>query len=103
MALVIGAPGPHAVNPAPITSAAAPPPAPAHLSADATGAMTAVVTSAAMTAAAMTAAMTANKLYVRPSYAFTFLVEDVEGRQADIGNFFLTESDLIAISVAWSE
>src|SRR6516225_10172937 len=100
MALVIGAPGPHAVNPAPITSAAAPPPAPAHLSADATGAMTAVVTSAAMTAAAMTAAMTANKLYVRPSYAFTFLVEDVEGRQAYISNSLPTESDLIAISVA---
>jgi len=74
--------------------------------------MTAVVTSAAMTAAAMSAAtatvaatsaaMTANKLYVRPSY-FTFFVEDVEGRQADIGNFFITESDLIAISIAWSE
>ena len=73
-------------------------------------AMTAAAMSAAMTAAAMSAAtatvaagaMTANKLYVRPSY-FTFLVEDVEGRQADIGNFFITENDLIAVSIAWSE
>jgi hypothetical protein len=71
--------------------------------------MSAAMTAAAMTAAAMSAAtatvaatsaaMTAN---VRPSY-FTFFVEDVEGRQADIGNFFITESDLIAISIAWSE
>ena len=66
--------------------------------------MTAAAMSAATaTVAATSAAMTANKLYVRPSYAFTFLVEDVEGRQADIGDFFLTESHLIAISVAWSQ
>jgi hypothetical protein len=50
--------------------------------------------------AAMTAATAmANKLYHR-GCSVAFLVEDVERRQADIRDFFLTEEDLIAISVA---
>jgi hypothetical protein len=43
----------------------------------------------------------ANKLYHR-GCSIAFLVEDVERRQADIRDFFLTKSDLLAISVAWS-
>jgi hypothetical protein len=55
----------------------------------------------AATAAAMTAsAAVPNKFYVWLSCAFAFLVEDVERRQADVRDFFLTKEDLIAISVA---
>jgi len=63
----------------------------------------AAMSAATATVAATSAAMTANKLYVRPSYAFAFLVEDVEGRQFFFSDSATTESDLIAISVAWSE
>src|SRR5690349_18641410 len=59
------------------------------------------VASAAMTAAtAMAAAATmANKLHHRRC-SVAFFVEYVERSQADIRDFFLTEEDLIAISVA---
>jgi len=51
-------------------------------------------------AAAVTAVTTmADKFYERRC-SVAFLVEDVERRQADIPDFFLTEEDLIAISVA---
>jgi len=51
-------------------------------------------------AAAVTAVTTmANKLK-HWGCSVAFLVEDVERRQADIPDFFLTEEDLIAISVA---
>ena len=58
--------------------------------------------SASAAAAAATAAAS-GELNVALNRLAGLIVEDVEGRQADIGNFFLTESDLIAISVAWSE
>jgi hypothetical protein len=48
-------------------------------------------------AVAATAAM-ADELYARLSCVFAFFVEDIERRQADVGDFLLTESDLIAIS-----
>jgi len=41
----------------------------------------------------------ANKLHHRRC-SVAFFVEYVEGSQADIRDFFLTEEDLIAISVA---
>jgi hypothetical protein len=60
-----------------------------------------VASAAAMTAAtAMAAAATmANKLHHRRC-SVAFFVEYVERSQADIRDFFLTEEDLIAISVA---
>jgi hypothetical protein len=63
-------------------------------------AMTAVAAAgvAASTSVAAVAAM-ADKLHHRRC-PIAFLVEDVERRQADVRNFFLTEEDLIAISVA---
>jgi hypothetical protein len=63
-------------------------------------ASTADMRAAAATTVASAAAM-ADKFYVRPSCAFGFFVEDVERRQADIRDFFLAESDLIAISGVW--
>jgi hypothetical protein len=60
-----------------------------------------VASAATATAAAMTAtAAAANKFYVRRSCVLAFLVEDVERCQANVCDFFLTEEDLIAISVA---
>src|SRR6185295_11834474 len=60
-----------------------------------------VASAAAMTAAAaMAAAATmANKLHHRRR-SVAFFVEYVKRSQADIRDFFLTEEDLIAISVA---
>jgi hypothetical protein len=52
-------------------------------------------------AAMAPAAAVTNKLHHRRC-AVAFFVEYVEGSQADIRDFFLTKSDLIAISVAWS-
>jgi len=40
-----------------------------------------------------------NKFYAWLSGIFAFLVEDVERRQADVRDFFLMESNSIAISV----
>jgi len=48
----------------------------------------------------MTTAATADKLHHRRCTVATFSVEDVEGRQANVRDFLLTEEDLIAISVA---
>jgi hypothetical protein len=64
-------------------------------------AMTAVaaVGVAASTSVATVTTM-ADKFYQRRC-SVAFIVEDVERRQADIPDFFLTEEDLIAISVAW--
>jgi hypothetical protein len=42
----------------------------------------------------------ADKLYHR-GCSVAFFVKYVEGSQADIRDFFLTKSELIAISVAW--
>jgi hypothetical protein len=64
-----------------------------------------VAASAAMaTAAAMVAAMAAmaaavaDKLYIRQRCSVGFLVEDIERRQADVGDFLLTESYVVTIS-----
>jgi len=69
----------------------------------ATSAATGVAAVAAVTAtgvAAVAAVTTmADKFYERRC-SVAFLVEDVERRQADIPDFFLTEEDLIAISIA---
>jgi len=48
----------------------------------------------------MTTAATADKLHHRRCTVAAFFVEDVEGRQANVRDFLLTEEDLIAISVA---
>jgi hypothetical protein len=56
----------------------------------------------AATAAAMTAATAmADKLYHR-GCSVAFFVKDVERREANVRDFFLTQEDLIAISVAGS-
>jgi hypothetical protein len=57
-------------------------------------------TTMAAASATMTAAATADKLHHRRCTVATFSVEDVEGRQANVRDFLLTEEDLIAISVA---
>jgi hypothetical protein len=60
----------------------------------------ATVTAVTMGVAAVATVTTmADKFYERRC-SVAFLVEDVECRQADIPDFFLTEEDLIAISVA---
>jgi hypothetical protein len=64
-------------------------------------ATTTVAASTAMTSAAVAAsAAVADKLYHR-GCSVAFFVKYVEGSQADIRDFFLTKSELIAISVAW--
>jgi hypothetical protein len=108
------------MSPAPIASRTAATTSPtaaaaaAYSNADATAPVTAAVTAA--TAAVMTATASAvlapsasvaavttmaDKLYQR-GCSVAFFVEDVEGSQADIRDFFLTKSDLISIPVAWS-
>jgi hypothetical protein len=63
----------------------------------AAAAMTVAAAAMTVAAAAMTAmAAAADKLYER-GCSVAFLVEDIERRQADVRDFFLTESDLIAI------
>src|SRR5690242_9331652 len=59
-------------------------------------AVTSTAVAVTSTAVAAVTAM-ADKFYER-GCSVAFLVEDVERRQADIRDFFLTESDLIAIS-----
>src|SRR6185312_4614831 len=103
------APNQPTTDPAPVASTAASAAAAAtEEKADATASVTAasaadvrVASAAAMTAAAaMAAAATmANKLHHRRC-SVAFFVEYVERSQADIRDFFLTEEDLIAISVA---
>jgi hypothetical protein len=68
------------------------------MAAPATAAASAAVAVASAAMAAM-AAM-ADELYHR-GCSVALLVEDVERRQADVGDFFLTESDLIAIFGIW--
>jgi hypothetical protein len=41
-----------------------------------------------------------DKLYSRVGASDVFFVKDIERRQANVRDFFLTEEDLIAISVA---
>jgi hypothetical protein len=45
-----------------------------------------------------------NELYVRMGRAFSFLVEYVEGSQADIGDFLFSKTDVMIVSgVAWRD
>ena len=110
VAVVVRAPGPHAVNPAPIASrvaaaaAAAAAAAKENTDAAAAAAVAAMATvtttammaaAAAMTAAAVAAAVTASaamtdKLYTGLRCVFAFFVEDVECRQSDVRNLLLT-------------
>jgi len=48
----------------------------------------------------MTTAATADKLHHRRCTVAAFFVEDVEGRQANVRDFLLTEEDLLVISIA---
>src|SRR5262245_33166921 len=60
-----------------------------------------VAASAASVAAAGVAATTtamSDKLYVGPGCPDVFLVEDIERRQGNVGNFLLTKSDFLALS-----
>jgi hypothetical protein len=58
-------------------------------------------TTASPTAPAATCASTApttspvSRLYATPKRCVILIVEDVEGRQVDVGNFFLTEEELV--------
>ena len=61
--------------------------------------MTTMMVGVAAAAAVATVTTMTNKLKHREC-SVAFLVEDVECRQADIPDFFLTEEDLIAICVA---
>jgi hypothetical protein len=70
--------------------------APVMAATTAVAASTAVAVASAAVAAMATMA---NKLHHRRC-SVAFFVEYVEGSQADIRDFFLTEEDLIAISVA---
>src|SRR5262245_21202970 len=59
-----------------------------------------VAASAASVAAAGVAATTtamSDKLYVGPGCPDVFLVEDIERRQGNVGNFLLTKSDFLAL------
>ena len=59
-----------------------------------------VAASAASAAVTAVAAVTAfGKLYAGPRYSGAFLVEDIERRQADVGDFLLTESDFVVSGV----
>jgi len=125
IAIRIRTPRPHAVNPTPITSAAATTATAAtpateaqpYTDAAATTATSAAVapasvmaTSAAATvtpttmtaaSAAMTAATAvADKLHHRRCIVATFFVEDVKRCQANVRDFLLTEEDLLVISIA---
>jgi hypothetical protein len=91
VAVRVTAPGPHAVNPAPIASvvvvvaaAAAATTATAKPKADAAAAVAAVTAAAvsAATAAVTPAAAVANELHVRLFGAFDFLFEDIKCAQA---------------------
>jgi hypothetical protein len=75
------------------TSAAVAPAAVVATSATATN--VAASTMAAASAAMTAATAMANKLYIR-GCSVAFFVEDVESRQANVWDFFLTERDLIA-------
>jgi hypothetical protein len=67
-----------------------------------TAASTAVAAaSTAVAAAVAPAAAMSDKLYVGLRGSDIFLVEDIERRQADIGDFLLTEHEVIRI-IPWN-
>ena len=78
------------------------------MTAMATMATAAMVTSSAAMAAAAAVGMAAaaavapvaavtNKLHIRLSCAFAFLVEHIKRRQGDVRNLLFTESDVVAV------
>jgi hypothetical protein len=71
------------------------------MSAAAAVAAAATVAAAAVAAAAVAAATAASQSYAAGSLCSVLLVEDVERRQADVGDFFFTEGDLMTRCNVW--
>ncbi len=112
------APDPYAVLPAPIAAAAAaaaaaadpnsdaasPAPAmaasaaPAVASSAAVGVAASAAAGVASPAAVAAAAAVSDKLNAGPGFPDVFLVEDIERRQGNVGDFLLAESDFVAIA-----
>jgi hypothetical protein len=65
----------------------------------ASAASAAAATSAASAPSAATAS--AGDLYAIPRSLAALLVKDIESRQADVGDFFLTESDFVTRCKIW--
>jgi hypothetical protein len=63
----------------------------------AAAAMTTPASAAAMTTPASAAAAASCKSYASGKRRIVFFVEDVEGRQADVGDFFLTENNSASV------
>jgi hypothetical protein len=61
---------------------------------------TAAAAMAAPVAAAMAAVAAADKFYAGAGFPDILLIEDIERRQSDVGDFLLTESEFVAISDA---
>ena len=51
--------------------------------------------------ATMTAAAAASQLYAAARFRGVLLVEDIERRQADVGDFLSTEGDLVTRRNVW--
>jgi hypothetical protein len=112
------APDPYAVPPAPIAAAAAaaaattdpysdaasPAPAmaasaaPVVASSAAVGVAASAAAGVASPAAVAATAATSDKLNAGPGFPDVFLVEDIERRQGNVGDFLLAESDFVALS-----
>ena len=56
---------------------------------------------AATTTAAATTATAATAGFLNAGLAGVFLVEEMERRQADVGDFFLTERDGLTGNIVW--
>jgi uncharacterized protein involved in copper resistance len=54
-------------------------------------------TSAAVTSAATAAASGQSQVLVERGWSSIFLVEDIERRQADVGEFLLTEKEFVTL------
>jgi hypothetical protein len=67
----------------------------------AASATVATSTTVTVAAAAVTAMTTMADEFYHRGCPITFLVEDVEGRQADVRDFFFVESDLIVLFAYW--
>src|SRR5262249_12388666 len=71
-----------------------PPPTPPPAPPAAAPAAAAAAADSSASAAAAAAAAASSKFFPKSRRSGVFLVEDVERRQADVGDFFLTECDL---------
>src|SRR5262245_53490072 len=90
-------PPPAASTAAATPTAAATSATPVATSAASVAASAASVAAAGVVAAVAVAAVS-DKLYVGPGCPDVFLVEDIERRQGNVGNFLLTKSDFLALS-----